>query len=527
MNNYYTLHHQTAFIDEFLRGATVVSVLSRKKRQLEFNFILNGNAVQLVFHTANQSALFLQDGMNDSRTNAASFFDEIWGMSVLNVVLDSADRIIKMSLQDGFELSLFAYGPKSNAFLYINGELTDQFRNTSPADRKYEYMQGSVETVDVAKTTRDKILVRDPRFPRQWIDKMIATLELESYGSAELCMMVDKLTDTMLNKPVFRRLSDNSICLLPDTYVPDPSATVHGDANTMVRSCWVQREIRDRYVSRRNQLESELEAADRRLRSILEGLQDDTKSLQRADHYEILGHILMAYSYMSIPDCDSVELEDIFNPPSKVTVKVKKGVSFSENAQLYYQKAKNTRRTLEANKERMVDTMGKLKQLQMLRAAFTDVDGPKTLDRWLKSNERVMSMLLPSSQLGVGSGKPWRSLNIGNYDVWIGKSAAGNDELLQASHKEDIWFHARHVSGSHVIIRMARNAGFPSNEVIHEVASWAAWFSKAKTAGMVPVLYTKRKHVRKPKGAAPGSVLVDKEQVCLVEPTKPQNSVSE
>jgi hypothetical protein len=527
MNNYYTLHHQTAFLDEFLRGATVVSVLSRKKRQLEFNFFLNDNAFQLVFHTANQSALFLQDGMNDSRTNAASVFEDIWGMSVQNIVLDNADRIVNVSLQDGHELRLFAYGPKSNAFLYVNGELTDQFRNTLPAERKSEYIQGSVAAVDLAKSTRDKILVRDPRFPRQWLDKMIATLELESYESAELCMMVDKLTDTMLKKPVFRRLSDNSICLLPDTYVPDPSATVHGDVNTMVRSCWVQREIRDRYVSRRNHMESELEAADRRLRSVLEGLQDDTKSLHRADQYETTGHILMAYSYLSIPDCDSVELEDIFNPPSKVTVKVKKGVSFSENAQLYYQKAKNTRKTLEANKERLVETMGKIKQLQTLSERFTEVDGPRTFDRWLKSNERALSTLMPSRQLGVGSGKPWRSLNIGKYDVWIGKSAAGNDELLQASHKEDIWFHARHVSGSHVVIRMARHAGFPTDEVIQEVASWAAWFSKAKTAGMVPVVYTKRKHVRKPKGAAPGSVLVDKEQVCLVEPVKPPNSVSE
>ncbi len=527
MNNYYTLHHQSKFIDDSLKGAILISALSRKKRLLEFNFNQNGTTCQLVFHTANPSALFLQEGLNDNRTNTATFFEDIWGAQLLGIQLDAADRIVVLTFDKGYKVSLIAYGPNSNAYLYFDNDLVDQFRNTQPPQPQTEYVRGDVTSVAKGLTIKDKILLRDPRFPRSWIVRLSETLKLDTLGDAELCMLVDSLAGALLNNPEFRRLSDNSICLLGDTQVPDAEAIVYDDINTLVRSCWVQREIRDRFVSRKNQLESELVAAERRLQSIIQGLEDDTKSLQRADQYEQTGHILMSNSYLSVPDSDNVELDDVFNPSNKVIIKIKKGVSFSENAQLYYQKAKNTRKTLEANKERLIDATIKLQQLRTLTTSFLEVDGPRSFDKWLKANDKILSVVIPSRQKAGQSGKPWRALHTGKYDVWIGKSAAGNDELLQASHKEDIWFHARHVSGSHVIIRMGRSATFPSDDVIEEVASWAAWYSKAKTAGMVPVVYTKRKYVRKPKGAAPGTVLVDKEQVCLVEPVKPPNSVSE
>lgn len=527
MNNYYTLHHQSAFLGQSLHGATLVSVLSRKKRLLEFNFDQNGNLLQLMFHTANPSALFQQDGINDGRINAATFFEDIWGLQLLHVQLDGVDRIIRLTFQDGNVVMLIVYGPNSNAYLHLNGVLTDQFRNTKLPEPNAQYQRGDVADVEKWQTVREKILSRDPRFPRHWIDKLIISNKLDTHDTAELCMMIDSLVDTMLRKPIFRRLSNNSICLLDETHLPDQFAIVHDDVNTMVRSCWVQREIRDRFISRKNQMESDLEATERRLKSVQQGLEDDSKSLHRAGQYEIIGHILMAYSYLKAPSSESIELDDIFNLPQKVRVKVKKGVSFSENAQVYYLKAKNTRKTLAANKQRLIDTTQKIKQLEELRASYQEVDGPRTFDRWLKLNERSLSTMIPSKQIGVGSGKPWRTLTYATYDVWIGKSAAGNDELLQASHKEDIWFHARHVSGSHVVIRMGRSAEYPPNDVIEVVSSWAAWYSKAKTAGIVPVVYTKRKYVRKPKGAAPGSVLVDKEQVCLVEPIKPPNSAAE
>ena len=54
--------------------------------------------------------------------------------------------------------------------------------------------------------------------------------------------------------------------------------------------------------------------------------------------------------------------------------------------------------------------------------------------------------------------------------------------------------------------------------VLEKAAALAAWNSKGKTESLCPVIYTERKYVRKPKGAAPGQVVVDKEQVIMVKP---------
>ena len=86
---------------------------------------------------------------------------------------------------------------------------------------------------------------------------------------------------------------------------------------------------------------------------------------------------------------------------------------------------------------------------------------------------------------------------------------------------KNIWLHARGVSGSHVIIRMNNSKEMPDKRIIEEVAQFAAYQSKAKGAGLAPVIYTKRKYIRKPKGSAHGAVIVQKEQVVIIEPKNP------
>ena len=89
------------------------------------------------------------------------------------------------------------------------------------------------------------------------------------------------------------------------------------------------------------------------------------------------------------------------------------------------------------------------------------------------------------------------------------------------ANKDDIWLHAKGVSGSHVIIRSQKHQ--PNKSIIEIVASFAAHQSKAKGSAWVPVIYTPKKYVRKAKNAPPGAVIVQKEQVVMVEPEAPKN----
>jgi predicted ribosome quality control (RQC) complex YloA/Tae2 family protein len=113
---------------------------------------------------------------------------------------------------------------------------------------------------------------------------------------------------------------------------------------------------------------------------------------------------------------------------------------------------------------------------------------------------------------------PFRQFECDGFLIWVGKSAANNDELtLRHSHKNDLWLHAKDVTGSHVLVKWKAGKEFPK-KVIERAAQLAAYYSKLKGSGWVPVSYTLKKFVRKPKGSEPGQVLVDKEEVVMVEP---------
>jgi predicted ribosome quality control (RQC) complex YloA/Tae2 family protein len=60
--------------------------------------------------------------------------------------------------------------------------------------------------------------------------------------------------------------------------------------------------------------------------------------------------------------------------------------------------------------------------------------------------------------------------------------------------------------------------GNPPARDLAEAATLAALHSKARTSGSVPVDWTLRKYVRKPRKAPPGRVAVDRAETLFVRP---------
>lgn len=106
----------------------------------------------------------------------------------------------------------------------------------------------------------------------------------------------------------------------------------------------------------------------------------------------------------------------------------------------------------------------------------------------------------------------------GGLEVRVGRGSASNDDLtFRHSRPDDIWLHARDSGGAHVILRWDGKGAPPARD-LHEAAVLAAVHSKARTSGSVPVDWTHRKHVRKPRKSPPGSVVPDRVKTVFVEP---------
>jgi predicted ribosome quality control (RQC) complex YloA/Tae2 family protein len=95
----------------------------------------------------------------------------------------------------------------------------------------------------------------------------------------------------------------------------------------------------------------------------------------------------------------------------------------------------------------------------------------------------------------------------------VGKGATDNDALtLKIAKPHDLWLHAKDRTGAHVIVPLEKGHTCPAEDLV-DAAHLAAHFSDAREEKAVDVQYTPRRYLRKPKGSAPGAVVVDREKV--------------
>jgi hypothetical protein len=100
--------------------------------------------------------------------------------------------------------------------------------------------------------------------------------------------------------------------------------------------------------------------------------------------------------------------------------------------------------------------------------------------------------------------------------ILVGRGAAQNDALtFRVARPHDLWLHARDVTGAHVVVGLVKGVACPP-DWLAEAAHLAAHFSDARDERLVDVIYTPRRYLRKPRGSAPGLVIVDREKVFVL-----------
>jgi predicted ribosome quality control (RQC) complex YloA/Tae2 family protein len=197
-----------------------------------------------------------------------------------------------------------------------------------------------------------------------------------------------------------------------------------------------------------------------------------------------------------------------------VRVRLEPGEPAHESAARYYRSASKAERAAarlpglleEARREReaLEALLERVRQGEASEAEVREALGP----------ERA-----PSAGEVAGPALPYRSFrSSGGLEIRVGKGARFNDDLtFHHSAPGDVWLHARHTAGAHVILRWS-GPGRPPARDLNEAAILAALHSKARTSGSVPVDWTLRKYVRKPRKSPPGQVVIEREETLFVEP---------
>jgi predicted ribosome quality control (RQC) complex YloA/Tae2 family protein len=123
----------------------------------------------------------------------------------------------------------------------------------------------------------------------------------------------------------------------------------------------------------------------------------------------------------------------------------------------------------------------------------------------------------------VHRGRPFRTLEVEGFEVLIGKGRAENDALtLGVAEPRDFWLHVAGSPGSHVVVRNPDGLDELPRPVRQRAAELAAWYSKSRGAkGKVEVHFCRAADVSKPRGFAPGEVLLRRWESLRVYPKGP------
>ncbi len=252
----------------------------------------------------------------------------------------------------------------------------------------------------------------------------------------------------------------------------------------------------------------EVERRRRKLRAI----EREAERQGRATELRTTGDLILARLGQLSAGSSQVVIEGFDGTPVELTLDP--ALSPAENARVFYRKASRAERALAELPERAQAAAQALREAEEAVAALESGTAP--------------AMPLPPGAAPAPSGRgdrtgvpapPYRRFRTsGGLEVRVGRGAAENDALtFRHSRPDDVWLHARQAGGAHVILRWTSSDAPPARD-LEEAAILAALHSKARHSATVPVDWTRRKYVRKPRGAAKGTVAVEREKTLFVEP---------
>ena len=298
------------------------------------------------------------------------------------------------------------------------------------------------------------------------------------------------------------------------------------------------------------ELAHELNAAERGLTRRLEAQGGDLERTRAFLASRRWGEILLSH-YHDIPrGASRVRLPDTFadSPGAPVEIPLDPTLTPQQTAARLFQRAKKGERGERLVEQRIAQTRKSLAGLAGLRrdlltrppkealqfldaflreaglSSKTRGDGPIRLGRRTAAKPRAVrpGHRSPGARESI---RPRTFVTSDGWEVWVGRNNTDNDRIThRLSNPHDLWFHVVGVPGSHVILRRPSRNAVPKPRALEEAAAIAAYFSKARKLSRVPVIFTERKFVSKPRRGKPGQAICSRERELLVRPGIPETN---
>lgn len=225
---------------------------------------------------------------------------------------------------------------------------------------------------------------------------------------------------------------------------------------------------------------------------------------------------------------DKAVVTDYFSEDlATIEIPLDPDMSPQQNAQLLYKRYARLKNAEQALAHQIELGEGELEYIDSLLYSLSQISGEKDLRELTAEAAAAGYVKKAQNRKGKpekpGAIAPVRYVTSNGFTLLRGRNNRENDRLTMKEAKGgDLWFHARNIPGSHVI--MVLEGREPEVADIEEAAALAALYSQAGQSNRVAVDYTRAKSVKKPQGARPGMVNYFNFKTILVEPKEPEKA---
>jgi len=272
---------------------------------------------------------------------------------------------------------------------------------------------------------------------------------------------------------------------------------------------------RDRVNQQASELIRRVENELEKNRKKLGKQEEELLATENAEEFRQKGELLTTFLHQVPNDQDQVELDNYYTG-EKIIISLDKALTPNQNAQRYfkrYQKLKEAVKHLTSLIEETRATILYLESVEtsLAQASLTEIT--EIREELIQTGfirrhqrEKIQKRQKPEKYLATD----------GQTIILVGRNNLQNDELtFKMAKKDELWFHAKDIPGSHVVITGNLQ---PSDEVKTDAAELAAYFSKARLSNLVQVDMIETRKLNKPTGGKPGFVTYTGQKTLRVTP---------
>lgn len=308
-------------------------------------------------------------------------------------------------------------------------------------------------------------------------------------------------------------------CLTETSFSPVPFANQAGEPfaslSDLLDTYYKDKAERDRVKQQASELIRRVENELQKNRHKLKKQEKELLATDNAEEFRQKGELLTTFLHQVPNDQDQVILDNYYtNQP--ITIALDKALTPNQNAQRYFKRYQKLKEAVKYLTDLIEETKATILYLESVETVLNQAGLEEIAEIReeliqtgfirRRQREKIQKRKKPEQYLASD----------GKTIIYVGRNNLQNEELtFKIARKEELWFHAKDIPGSHVVISGNLD---PSDEVKTDAAELAAYFSQGRLSNLVQVDMIEVKKLNKPTGGKPGFVTYTGQKTLRVTP---------